>query len=91
MQGLDRHITGNWGEDSVAPEFFQARLLDMQEAGTVINLAPDGDPIWAATIVRVDAERGGNWVLTTEELAFPVLVKADSTVIYYADKPDEEH
>jgi hypothetical protein len=86
MQGLDRYITGSWGEDSVAPEFFRARDLGDQDVGTVIDLGSASDKVYPATISNVVPDRDGHWLLFTEELEFPVRIKADGTAIYYADK-----
>ncbi|GHB51859.1 hypothetical protein GCM10010331_44250 [Streptomyces xanthochromogenes] len=90
MQGLDRHITGNWGEDSVAPEFIKASELgdyEMHEidGSVVIDAAPESaEQAVPVTVTDVRITSGMVYV-TTEELAWPLVLPEDAAVCF-ADK-----
>lgn len=88
MSGLDRHITGNWGEDSVPPEFLRAYELGTIEPGTVIDISSPDGPELPVTVVSVEPGRASYWIVRVKELAFPLQIKSDATVIYYAELPD---
>lgn len=86
---LDRYITGNWGEDSVAPEFIPAgeELAEMvtdSHDGVVIDIAsPDDDKVIPATITKVTITSGMVYI-ETKELAWPIVIPQDDEV-YFAD------
>ncbi|MFF1701233.1 hypothetical protein [Streptomyces sp. NPDC058252] len=89
MQGLDRHITGNWGEDSVAPEFVKARELGDFEAreAVVIDAAPQiADKPIPVTVMEVRITSGMVYV-DTVELEWPLVIPENATV-WFADKDD---
>ncbi|MFI1796622.1 hypothetical protein ACH427_04580 [Streptomyces sp. NPDC020379] len=44
MQGLDRYITGNYGEDSVAPEFVRGEDLNTLDEGTKLEIPRESAP-----------------------------------------------
>lgn len=83
---LDRSITGNWGEDSVAPEFTTGLGLAYMgtEVPIVIDAAPQTDdkeiPV---TVTRVSVNSGMAYV-ETEELAWTLVIPQDDKV-YFAD------
>jgi hypothetical protein len=89
MRGLDEHITGNWGEDSVPPEFITAADLADMEAGQVvkIDVAPYKDPDQPGQVVAT-VERAvvmdGTVYVHSKEFAFPFVIPSDMTV-YFAD------
>jgi DNA-binding transcriptional MocR family regulator len=90
VRGLDQHITGNWGEDSVAPEFCRAEELgDFEASARVrIDVAPQtADRVIAATITSV-AITAGFVHVKTEEFAFPFIIPMDEHV-FFADDEDE--
>jgi hypothetical protein len=66
---LDRHITGNWGEDSVGEEYIKADRLPFQPIGTRIDVSKDTDPEEiVATLVSATVTSGFVYV-TAEEYA----------------------
>jgi hypothetical protein len=82
---LDRHITGNWGEDSVAPEFVTARELGDFEASqeVVIDVAPrTSHEEIRATVKKVSVTSGMVYV-ETEELAWPLVIP-ENELVYFA-------
>jgi hypothetical protein len=84
---LDKHITGNWGEDSVAPEFVTARELgDFEmEQRVVIDAAPQtADKPIPVTVEKVSITSGMVYV-TTEELAWPLVIP-EGELVYFADE-----
>lgn len=89
MQGLDRHITGNWGEDSVSAEFVRARELADFEARDAVVV--DAAPLTAEKPVPVtvtDARITSGMVhVQTVELEWPLVIPEDAHV-YFADKDD---
>lgn len=81
-RALDRHITGNWGEDSVAPEFVKARELGDFEVSqeVVIDAAPQtSDKEIPVTVTKVSITSGMVYV-ETRELAWPLVIPEDETV-----------
>lgn len=84
---LDRHITGNWGEDSVAPEFVKARELGDFEATEeiVIDAAPQtgGEPL-RVTVEEVAITSGMVYV-KTKELAWPLVIPEGETVYFFEE------
>lgn len=84
---LDRHITGNWGEDSVSSEFVKAKELgDFDtEQEIVIDAAPQTDereiPV---TATKVTITSGMVYVYT-KELAWPLVIPEDDTVWFAGD------
>jgi hypothetical protein len=86
---LDRSITGNWGEDSVAPEFVKARELAEFELTQpiVIDVASQtGDRQIRATVKDIAVASGFVYV-TAEEFEWPIVIPEEASV-YFAD-PDE--
>lgn len=84
---LDRNITGNWGEDSVAPEFVKARELGDFELSqeVVIDAAPQtSDEEIRATVKKVSITSGMVYV-ETEELAWPLVIPEDETVWFASE------
>jgi hypothetical protein len=84
---LDRHITGSWGEDSVAPEFVAARELGDFEASAevVIDAAPQTDEKCIPVTVEKVSITSGMVYVTTKELAWPLVIPEDDTV-WFADE-----
>ncbi|MFE0472371.1 hypothetical protein ACFW2V_12190 [Streptomyces sp. NPDC058947] len=84
---LDRHITGNWGEDSVAPEFITARELgDLgAEQKVVIDAAPQTEEEHIPVTVEKVSITSGMVYVTTKELAWPLVIPEDETV-WFADE-----
>ncbi len=90
MQGLDRHITGNYGEDSVAPEFVRAWELgdfEMLEK-VVIDVARQGAEKGIPVTVKEVRITSGMVYVTTEELSWPLVIPEDE-VVYFTDKDEE--
>lgn len=87
MQGLDQHITGNWGEDSVPLEFVKAEELGDMEGEVRIDVAPqiDDEPI-VATITSVVITSGMVYV-KTKEFAYSFVMPVGANV-YFADDED---
>lgn len=86
---LDRSITGNWGEDSVAPEFTTARELAYMgmEVPIVIDAAPEtSEKVIPVTVTKIAVTSGMVYV-ETKELAWPLVIPEDATV-YFADTDD---
>ena len=83
---LDRSITGNWGEDSVAPEFITARDLAYlgTEVPTVIDIAPQADEKQIPVTVTKISITSGMVYVETEELAWTLVIPEGDTV-YFAD------
>lgn len=84
---LDRHITGKWGEDSVAPEFVTARELgDFEASAEVIIDATShtGDKVIPVTVEKVSITSGMVYV-TTKELAWPLAIPEGETVWFAGD------
>jgi len=84
---LDRYITGNGGEDSVAPEFVKARELGDFELSqeVVIDAAPQtSDEEIRATVKKVSITSGMVYV-ETKELAWPLVIPEDETVWFAGD------
>jgi hypothetical protein len=84
MQGLDRHITGNWGEDWVPPDFIKVReLCDLAARQVVrIDVAPQtADRPIVATIKRV-VDKGSYVSVWAEEYAYPFVMDKDMTVFF---------
>lgn len=84
---LDSYITGNYGEDSVAPEFVTARELGDFEATDriVIDVAPHtGEESILVTIESV-AITSGLVYIKTKELAWEVVIPEGETV-WFADE-----
>jgi hypothetical protein len=85
MQGLDRHITGNYGEDSVPPEFVWGEDLDTLTPGTKLEI---GVGEHSVVVTPKSAVFGDATVyLTVEELQFPLAVGKDAPV-RFADDDD---
>lgn len=77
---LDRHITGNWGEDSVPEEFIKAERLAYQPLGTRIDVSKETHPVEiVATIERVSITSGFVYV-TAEEFANTLVFPQDAMV-----------
>lgn len=79
---LDRHITGNYGEDSVAPEFITARELD--DLGTEVPIVIDAAPQTVdneipVTVTKVAITSGFVYV-TTKELEYQLIIPEDALV-----------
>lgn len=89
MQGLDKHITGNWGEDSVAPEFVKAsELADFgREQEVVIDAAPQTEEEAIPVTVKDVRITSGMVYVDTEELAWTLVIPEDATV-WFADKDE---
>lgn len=87
MEGLDRHITGNWGEDSVPPEFVKARELADFETGAeiVLDAAPQTDEKAIPVTVTNVAITSGMVYVATKELAWPLVIPEDDRV-YFAEE-----
>ena len=86
MRGLDQHITGNWGEDSVAPEFVKAEQLGDFELGQEvrIDVAPQtADRAIVATVTSV-AITSGFVHVRAQEFAYPFIIPVGTTV-HFAD------
>lgn len=79
---LDRHITGNWGEDSVAPEFIAARKLGDfgVDQEVVIDAAPQTDEKQIPVTVREVSISSGMVYVTTKELAYRLVIPENETV-----------
>lgn len=75
---LDRHITGNWGEDSVPPEFTTAELL---EEGQSIDI---GDPTEEQVFVTVElvTVTGNEVLISTKELGWPLRMNVGDQVTF---------
>lgn len=87
MENRDRDVTGNWGEDSVAPEFIKARDLGDFEVGqeVAIDVAPrTSHEEIRATVKKVSITSGMVYV-ETEELAWPLVIPEDEYV-YFASE-----
>lgn len=85
---LDRHITGNWGEDSVAPEFVTARKLGDFEVGQEIRIdvAPRTAEAWPCPLtVEKVAITSGMVYVKTKELAWPLAIPEGETVWFAED------
>lgn len=80
---LDRHITGNHGEDSVAPESITARELAYLVAEApivVIDAAPQTvDNEIPVTVTEVAITSGFAYV-TTKELEYQLIIPEDALV-----------
>ncbi|MGW6597918.1 hypothetical protein [Streptomyces sp. NPDC055036] len=78
MTDLDRHITGNYGEDSVPPEFTTAENL---EEGDVIDVGDQTEePVFVTVeLVTVDDEEV---IVNTKELSWPLRMRYDDQVTY---------
>lgn len=89
MRGLDQHITGNWGEDSVAPEFIKAEELgDMEASATIrIDVAPQSEERQIVATVKSVAITSGFVYVTAEEFAYPFIIPV-GTMVYFADDED---
>lgn len=87
MNGLDRHITGNWGEDSVTPDSIKARELGnfADGAGVVIDATSHTGTETVPVTVESVIISWGNVYVTTTELAWPLMIPEDATV-WFAEK-----
>lgn len=87
MEDLDRHITGNWGEDSVPTEFVKARELADFETGAeiVIDVAPQTDEKAIPVTVTKVAITSGMAYVETKELAWPLVIPEDEAVYFAQD------
>lgn len=84
---LDRHITGNWGEDSVAPEFVTARELGdfgMEQEIVIDATAHTAEGSTPVTVEKVSITSGMVYV-QTKELAWPLAIPEDATVWFAGD------
>ncbi|MBD3004647.1 hypothetical protein [Streptomyces sp. 5-10] len=84
MQGLDRYITGNWGEDSVAPEFVRAEELGDLEGEVRIDVAPQTSDRQIPVTIESVAITSGFVYLTTKELEYVLQIPQDA-LVYFAD------
>lgn len=75
---LDRHITGNWGEDSVPPEFTEVENL---EAGQVIDVGDQTEEEVFVTVEYVTV-RGNEVRVSTKELAFDLIMNRGEQVTF---------
>jgi hypothetical protein len=84
---LDRSITGNWGEDSVAPEFVKARELGDFELGqeVIIDAAPRTSHEEIRATVKKVAITSGMVYVETEELAWPLVIPEGETVWFASE------
>jgi len=89
MQGLDQHITGNWGEDSVPPEFIKAEDLPNLEGGVEVTIdvgSQTGDRIVLATVESATPGADGVYVKAVQfDYAFFI---PNGTDVYFADEDD---
>jgi hypothetical protein len=86
---LDRYITGNWGEDSVAPEFVKAQELGGfgVDEQCVIDVAPqDSEHSIPATVTGVTISSGFVYI-ETKEFAHKFILMVDD-IVYFADVDD---
>lgn len=79
---LDRYITGNWGEDSVAPDFVKARELGDFEMGQKVVIDATSSRAGESITVTVEKVSIKSWTVFvyTEELAWPLAIPEDATV-----------
>lgn len=83
---LDRHITGNYGEDSVAPEFVKAReLADFETiVPCIIDVAPQSSESSIPATVTNVAISSGFVYIETKEFEYRFILMVDD-VVYFAD------
>lgn len=88
MQGLDQFITGNWGEDSVPPEFIKAEELGDLEGVVKIDVGSgiENDHQIVATVERV-TDKGHYVSVWAKEFAYPFVIDK-GTPVYFADDED---
>lgn len=87
MNGLDRYITGNYGEDSVPPDFCQASdLLDIEAGRTIlIDIAPqEADDQITVTVTDVDAF-DKMVMVKTRELAYTLCIPMGERVWFASE------
>ena len=86
MNGLDRHITGNYGEDSVPPDFCEAAgLLDMDISDLMIDIAPqEAVEQIAVTVTAVDVF-DKMVMVKTRELAYTLCIPMGERVWFASE------
>lgn len=89
MQGLDKHITGNFGEASAPAEFVTGDAIGELAPGTWIYVTPQTAESWIVARVKEVVEDFGRFFIFTEELAYPLVVNKRERV-YLADEEQPE-
>lgn len=86
---LDQYITGNWGEDSVSPEFVKAQeLVNFETDGScVIDVAPEGAGRSIPVTVTNVVVSSGFVYIEAKELAYKLILMVDD-IVYFADVDD---
>lgn len=82
---LDRHITGNWGEDSVGEDFIPARELPYRGAALRIDVASEKDPEEIVATIRTAVDKGDYISVDAEEFQYVFVIPADAQVRLASD------